>query len=89
MATKRPCGEDGPLPPAKKPVFTQPPLRVPPACSEEDLDIKILQVGPMFNHLWVWHPFIIIFSGSKSKIGPKTSREEPPSGAVAAESGQT
>ena len=44
MATKRPAGEDGPLPPAKKPVLTQTPLPVLPATSQEDLDVKILQV---------------------------------------------
>ena len=44
MATKRPAGDDVPLPQAKKPLIGLPPLHVPAATSQEDLDIKVLQV---------------------------------------------
>lgn len=47
MAAKRPAGEDISLPPAKKPVISQTPLPLLPATSQEDLDVKILQVN---NH---------------------------------------
>lgn len=44
MAAKRPAssGDAGPAP--KKPLVMQSPLFIPPATSQEDLDIKILQV---------------------------------------------
>ena len=51
MATKRPAGEDGPLPPSKKPVLSQTPLPVLPATSQEDLDVKILQVKKKKNQM--------------------------------------
>ena len=44
MAAKRPAGEEGPVPPAKRPTVPLTPLHVPPATSQEDLDVKILQV---------------------------------------------
>ena len=44
MAAKRPAGEEGPVPPAKRPAVPLTPLHVPPATSQEDLDVKILQV---------------------------------------------
>lgn len=45
MATKRPAGDDSPLPQAKKPLIGLPPLHVPAATCQEDLDIKVLQVS--------------------------------------------
>ena len=60
MATKRPAGEDSPVPPSKKPLLTQAPLHVIPATCQEDLDIKILQVkminkGGVVNKMWENH----------------------------------
>lgn len=49
MATKRPAGDDVPLPQAKKPLIGLPPLHVPAATSQEDLEIKVLQVGGLVN----------------------------------------
>lgn len=51
MAAKRPAGEEGPVPPAKRPTVPLTPLHVPPATSQEDLDIKILQVK--INSGWI------------------------------------
>ena len=43
MAAKRPSpGEGGPA--TKKPLLMQSPLIIPPATSQEDLDMKVLQV---------------------------------------------
>lgn len=44
MATKRPAGEDSPPPPAKRLNLAQTQLPILPATSQEDLDIKVLQV---------------------------------------------
>lgn len=45
MATKRPASEESSsIPQAKKPAISLPPLHVPSATSQEDLDIKVLQV---------------------------------------------
>ena len=43
MAAKRPASGDG-APAAKKPLLMQGPLFIPPATSQEDLDVKVLQV---------------------------------------------
>lgn len=45
MATKRPGGEIGGAPPAKKPSLAMAPLDIGPAAGEDDLDIKVLKVS--------------------------------------------
>ena len=43
MAKRPPSGDVAPV--AKKPLLMQGPLFIPPATSQEDLDVKVLQVG--------------------------------------------
>lgn len=44
MATKRPGG-DAPLPAAKRAALLMSTLDIGPACGEEDLNVKVLQVS--------------------------------------------
>ena len=50
MATKRPPEDQGEAPASKRPSLLLGPLDIGPATGEEDLEIKILQVGITLNN---------------------------------------
>lgn len=59
MAAKRPGVEIGGTPPAKKPSLSMSTLDIGPAAGEDDLDIKILEVGCIassIHYYTILHP---------------------------------